>query len=94
VNIVLFLISTFIFFSLYRNLEYRSSYRENWKNLSFHLWQWIVIWICLLLPIINIIGVIFFIIGVTLEVNGYNPDMRFKKTGWLKRFLDFMNKEI
>lgn len=94
IGIIIFLITFYIHKHTY---EYRKFNRtindyEYYDKLPFPIWYLIIMIIFSLTPIINII---FFVIGAGIYLNNIiEEDIYFKPGNIIKRFTNFLNKEV
>ena len=95
---MIWLIISVVCFLLLRNFVSKIEIddRDGWKPFKAPLWVWALAAIICLVPIINIIGLVFFESLVIAETRSHYPDLRFKegKSHWLIKLIDFMNKEF
>lgn len=77
---------------LIRSLEIKEHY-NSWVPLKLPLWGWICLVIGCLIPIINIVGVICFVVISIAETNSSYPDIRFKEHKCLDKIIEFFNKK-
>jgi heme/copper-type cytochrome/quinol oxidase subunit 2 len=95
---ILLLISFLCFWILWRftrSVEIREY--GNWRPFSSPLWIWAIAGIVCLIPIINVIGVIFVISITIADSRSSRGDTRFTEKNGINNFitkiLNFLNKE-
>lgn len=95
---MIWLILSVVCFLLLRNFTSKLEIydRNGWRPFKAPLWAWILAAIVCLVPIINIMGLIFIeLLAIADTKSGY-PDVRFKegKSCYLIKLIDFINKEF
>lgn len=95
---IVWILSSILCFYLFRKFTSKIEIRERgeWKKFAMPLWLWLVAGFLSVVPILNYIILIIFICGVLNDISDKYADTRVQegKSLWLKKFLDFMNKEF
>ena len=94
--IIWLLISVLCFF-LFRRFTQKIEIRNygSWQDFKMPLWGWGLVGIIVLVPIINIVGLLAFEGFCVGDARCSYGDTRFKngKNHWINKFLDIINKE-